>query len=133
MTPVYEWYQQGLAFLATGDAHAAATVLERAVAAEPGKGSLLEALGRAYFRSRRFRAALDQFSSALDVNPANDYAHFGAGLCLARLGRLDEACGHLRMATVMRPAVDDYRSALARHELRREFRRRRGDEGGEHS
>lgn len=79
----------------------------------------MEALGRAYFATRRFTAALDQFSYALELNPANDYAHFGAGLCLARLGRHAEALGHLKMATVMRPDVEDYENALARQELRR--------------
>lgn len=119
MAPVYEWYQRGLSLLRSGDAHAAATLLERAVDAEPDKGSLLEALGRAYYASRRFAEALEQFSSALELNPANDYAHFGAGLCLARLGRHGEALGHLKMATVMRPDVEDYENALARQELRR--------------
>jgi len=128
VTPVYEWYQRGIALLAAGDAHAAATVLERAAAEEPDKGSIREALGRAYFDSRRFDAALDQFTHALDISPVNDYAHFGAGLCLGRLGRLDEAVGHLRLATVMRPGINDYSQALARHEFRREFVRRDADQ-----
>lgn len=46
----------------------------------------------------------------------NDYAHFGAGLCLGRLGRLHEAVGHLRIANVMRPGNNDYEEALALHE-----------------
>jgi tetratricopeptide (TPR) repeat protein len=110
---VYEWYQRGLALLEAGDVHAAATVLERAAAAEPEKGSIREALARAYFRSRRFSAALAEFRAALEISPANDYAHFGAGLCLGRLGRLHQAVGHLRMANVMRPGNDDYEEALA--------------------
>ena len=117
MPAVYEWYQRGLALLKAGDAHAAATVLERAAAAEPDKGSVREALGRAYYGARRFDAALDEFTAALDISPANDYAHFGAGLCLGRLGRLPEAVGHLRMANVMHPENTDYEQALARHEM----------------
>lgn len=116
MAPVYEWYQQGLALLRSGDAHAAITLLERAAAEEPDKGSILEALGRAYYRTNRIRAALDQFTRALELSPASDYAHFATGLCLQRLGRLPEARGHLRMANVMRPEVDDYRKALERIE-----------------
>jgi Flp pilus assembly protein TadD len=99
--------------LEAGDVHAAATILERAAAAEPEKGSIREALARAYFRSRRFSAALAEFRAALEISPANDYAHFGAGLCLGRLGRLHQAVGHLRMANVMRPGNDDYEEALA--------------------
>lgn len=113
---VYDWYQRGLALLRAGDVHAAATLLERAAAVEPEKGSIREALARAYFRSRRFSAALDEFTAALEISPVNDYAHFGAGLCLGRLGRLHEAVGHLRMANVMRPGNDDYEGALALYE-----------------
>jgi tetratricopeptide (TPR) repeat protein len=111
--PAYDWYQRGLALLEAGDVHAAATLLERAAEAEPGKGSIHEALARAYFRSGRFSKALAQFMLVLDISPANDYAHFGAGLCLGRLGKLREAVGHLRMANVMRPGNSDYEKALA--------------------
>lgn len=120
MGPVYDWYQRGMALLDAGDVHAAATVLERAVAAEPDKGSLREALARAYFRTQRFGDALAQFEEALEISPVNDYAHFGAGLCLGRLGRLPEAVGHLRLAAVMRPGNGDYETALELHERRRD-------------
>jgi len=110
--PAYDWYQRGMALLKAGDNHAAATVLERAAAAEPRKSSIHEALARAYFGSRRFSAALEQFTLVLDISPTNDYAHFGAGLCLGRLGKLREAVGHLRMANVMRPGNADYERAL---------------------
>jgi tetratricopeptide (TPR) repeat protein len=116
MPPVYEWYQQGLALIKAGDNHAAATVLERAAQAEPDKASIREALARAYFGTRRYRKALDEFTAALDISPVDDYAHFGAGLCLGRLGRVNEALGHLRMANVMRPGNSDYESAIARYE-----------------
>jgi Flp pilus assembly protein TadD len=116
MPPVYEWYQQGMALLRAGDNHAAVTPLERAAAAEPDKGSVREALARAYFGTRQFGKALAEFTAALDISPANDYAHFGAGLCLGRLGRLTEAVGHLRMACVMQPDNSDYASALERYE-----------------
>jgi len=118
MAVVYDWYKQGMALLQAGDARAAVTLLERVAKAEPDKGSAREALARAYFGSRRFDAALEEFTAALDISPANDYAHFGAGLCLGRLGRIHEAVGHLRMANVMRPGNADYEDALARYESR---------------
>lgn len=114
--PAYDWYQRGMALLQAGDVHAAATLLERAADAEPGKSSIHEALARAYFRAGRFAAALEQFTRVLDISPANDYALFGSGLCLGRLGRLREAVGQLRMANVMRPGNADYEDALARWE-----------------
>lgn len=118
MADVYDLYRRGLWLLASGNTHAAATVLEQAVSEEPEKGSLRESLARAYYASRRYGAALEQFTEALEIDPVNDYAHFGAGLCLGRLGRVEEALGHLKIAAVMRPQVDDYTSAVRRWEAR---------------
>ena len=118
MSGPYDWYQQGLALLQSGDNHAAATLLEKAAAAEQGKSSIHEALARAYFGSRRFDEALVQFGLVLEISPANDYAHFGAGLCLRRLGRFSEAVGHLRMANVMHPENEDYKRELVLSEAR---------------
>lgn len=130
MAPAYDWYQEGLTLLSQGAPRAAAAVLEKAVVEEPDKGSIREALGRAYYGTGSYGAAFDQFSVALDISPANDYAHFGVGLCLGRLGRLDEACGHLKMANVMRPDIEHYEHALTRHELRRRIRSRPPGEDG---
>lgn len=118
MAAVYEWYRTGMDLLQRGDVHAAATLLERAAAAEPDKRSIREALARAYFGARRFTAALEQFTAVLEISPTEDYSHFGAGMCLGRLGRLPEAVGHLRMACVMRPENTDYEGALADYEAR---------------
>jgi len=118
MPPVYEWYRKGMALLKAGDVHAAATLLERAAEAEPDKRSIREALARAYFGARRFDDALEQFRAVLDLSPVEDYSHFGAGLCLGRLGRPSEAVEHLRIANVMTPGNRDYADALASCEAR---------------
>lgn len=110
----YEDYQEGLRLLEAGDARAAVVVLERARAAEPEKDSIRETLARAYYHVGRFRAACAEFTKAVEIDPVNDYAHFGLGLCLLRAGERGEARGHLRMAAVMRPERDDYREALLR-------------------
>ena len=93
--------------------------LERARDAAPGHGSVREALGRAYYGAGRTSAAEAEFSEALEIDPSNDYAHFGLGLCLARGGKRARAVGHLRLAVVMRPEVDTYRQALDRVEGQR--------------
>ena len=103
--------------------------LERARDAAPGHGSVREALGRAYYGAGRTSAAEAEFSEALEIDPSNDYAHFGLGLCLARGGKRDRAVGHLRLAVVMRPEVDTYRQALDRVERQR-ARDDRGGAGG---
>jgi Flp pilus assembly protein TadD len=110
----YAAFQEGNRLLDTGNAHAAAVALERVRELEPQKGSVRETLARAYFRSGRFAAAEDEFLAALDLDPVNDYAHFGVGLCRLRVGDRLTARRHLRLATAMRPDNDDYRAALAR-------------------
>jgi|ERR1700704_6571828 Flp pilus assembly protein TadD len=113
MADAYDAYQEGVRLLDGANAHAAVVALERARELEPEKGSIRETLGRAYFRTGRFGAASAEFAKAVELDPVNDYAHFGLGLCLIRTGERDAARGHLRLATVMRPEVDAYRDALA--------------------
>jgi tetratricopeptide (TPR) repeat protein len=113
-TNAYSLFRQGSELLSGGSAHAAIPSLEHARSIEPGKGSIREALGRAYFAAGRFRDADAEFAAALEIEPANDYAHFGRALCLERLGRFPEARGHAKLAVAMGPDCEDYRRALAR-------------------
>jgi tetratricopeptide (TPR) repeat protein len=110
----YELFRRGTELLAEDHAHQAVTVLERAHRLLPGKGSVCEALGRAYYQSGRPAAARAQFAEVLEIDPTNDYAHFGLALCLARVGERKLAAGHLRLALAMRPGVAAYEEALAR-------------------
>jgi tetratricopeptide (TPR) repeat protein len=95
---------------------AAAVLLERALALEPGKASILEALGQAYFNVGSHRLAAARFAAIVDADPLAHYAHFGLGLSSARLGDSLAARRHLRMAVFLKPDSDDYRSALERFE-----------------
>jgi tetratricopeptide (TPR) repeat protein len=109
---VYEWYQRGLELLGNRNPDAAATLLERAVAAEPGSRSVLEALARAQYDAGRYRAAIDSFSRLISLNPTDDYAQFGLGLAASRAGELDLAAEHLALAAAMRPDLTHYARAL---------------------
>ena len=106
-------FQEGSHLLSTGNPHAAATVLERARALEPAQASIREALARAYYSMGRVRDAEAEFAAALEIEPVNDYAHFGVGLCRLRAGDRAGARGHLRLAVAMRPEPE-YRKALER-------------------
>jgi Flp pilus assembly protein TadD len=106
-------FQEGSELLASSNPHAAATVLERARNLEPDQGSIREALARAYYSSGRVPAARAEFERAVELDPVNDYAHFGLGLCLLRTGDHVGARAHLRLAVAMRPRPE-YRDALAR-------------------
>jgi tetratricopeptide (TPR) repeat protein len=90
--------------------------LEQARDAAPRHGSVREALGRAYYGAGRPAAAGAEFAEAIEIDPTNDYAHFGLALCLARRGERTRALGHLRLAIAMRPGNPAYRRALSRVE-----------------
>ena len=110
----YESFQEGLQLLASANAHAAVIPLERARDLEPEQASIREALARAYYGTLRLRAAEAEFHKVLELDPVNDYAHFGLGLCRLRAGDPDQARGHLRLAVVMRPDRTEYHEALGR-------------------
>jgi Flp pilus assembly protein TadD len=109
----YEAFRDGDHLLTTGNPHAAVVALERARELEPDKASVRETLARAYYRTGRYDSAAVEFGITVDLDPVNDYAHFGLGLALARTGDLVGARRHLRIAVVMRPDNDDYAQALA--------------------
>jgi Flp pilus assembly protein TadD len=108
----YTRFQEGSRLLESGDIHAAVVSLERARELEPDKGSIREALARAYFRTGRIQSAREEFTKVIELDPVNDYAHFGLGLCLLRTGDRDGARGHLKLATIMRPDAEAYQAAL---------------------
>ena len=112
----YDLFQRGSRLLAEHHAAAAAIVLERCLALEPGKASILEALGRAYYEQGDHARAARRFEAIVDDNPLADYAHFGLGLAQIRLGEATAARRHLRMAAFLKPENDDYRRALRRAE-----------------
>ena len=92
----------------------AAVVLERAARMEPGKGSILEALGRAYYNSGQHEPARATFEALLEVDPSAHYAHYALGQSLKQLGRTREARTHLRLAVALSPGSSLYRGALNR-------------------
>ena len=89
-------------------------MLERANRVEPGKGSILEALGRAYFNSGQAEAARTRFEELLEIDPSSPYAHYAIGQSLKRLGQFDRARTHLRLAVALSPDEPLYRGALGR-------------------
>ncbi len=110
----YELFQRGSKMLAERHPGAAAVLLERALALEPGKASILEALGQAYFNQGQHALAAERFAAIVEADPVAHYAHFGLGLARARLGDLVPARRHLRMAVVLSPQNEEYQRALDR-------------------
>jgi len=110
----YDLLQRGRALLDRRHFAQAAIVLERANRQEPAKGSILEALGRAYFNSGQPELARTTFDALLEIEPASHYAHYAIGQSLKRLGRTEEARTHLRLAIALSPQNKLYNGALAR-------------------
>ncbi len=111
---VYDWVARGRDQLAAGNAGAAATLLRHAHETEPGSREITETLARAEFANGRFTVARDLFATLVELVPDSDYARFGLGASLVRLGRYRDALPHLTMATVMRPGRAEYEDLLER-------------------
>ena len=111
---VYSLLQRGQDLMRRRHYAQAAIVLARAAAAEPGKGSILEALGRAYYNSGQHERSRETFEGLLEIDPSAHYAHFALGQSLKQLGRRREARTHLRLAVALSPNSRLYRAALDR-------------------
>jgi tetratricopeptide (TPR) repeat protein len=110
----YGLFQRAGALLKRRHHAQAAVLLERANRLEPGKGSIVEALARAYYNSGQHARAAETFSELVEIDPSAAYGHFGLGQSLKMLGRRDEARTHLRLAVALAPNSKLYRSALDR-------------------
>lgn len=102
----YEAFTRGTALLNHRDYHQAVVALERARALEPEKGSIREALGRAYLSCREYGRARDEFQVAVNLHPTDGYAHFGLARCLDRLGEPALAARHHRLARFFGTGLD---------------------------
>ena len=109
---VHAWYLRGMDLLSRGSPAAAAQVLQRASTAEPHSRSVREALARAQFDAGRYAEAADNFRMIVEASPSDDYANFGLGLALARMGDHAAAAEYLALAAAMRPDAAHYTDAL---------------------
>jgi Flp pilus assembly protein TadD len=112
MSETYDLFQQGRAHLRKGRAAQATVALEKAKRREPGKASIREALGIAYFRIHRWAEAESEFRAMLEISPADDYAHYALGRCLENQGKETEANGHYKLASSLRPGEEHYASRI---------------------
>lgn len=102
----YEAYTHGTWLLDSREFRQAAVALERAKALEPAKGSIREALGRAYLSARAYRRAAEEFAAAVDLSPTDGYAHYGLARSLDRLGD-PSAARHYRLAEWFRTGLPE--------------------------
>ncbi len=112
MSETYELFQEGRQRLKNGMPAQATVPLEKAKRREPNKASIREALGIAYFRLRRYDEAEAEFRAMLELAPTDDYAHYALGRCLEKQGREQEANGHYKLASSLRPGTEHYTSRI---------------------
>lgn len=112
MSNAYDLFKKGKKLSKEKNYLEAIMFLEKAKEIEPEKGSIREALARAYYNCGLYSSAKKNFERALDIDITNDYAHYGLGLCLMREGELNRAIGHLKMALAMRPNSKMYKETL---------------------
>jgi Flp pilus assembly protein TadD len=110
----YGLLQRGKALMRRRHNAQAAVLLERARRLEPGKGSIVESLARAYYNSGQHNLAASAFEELLEIDPSSAYAHFGLGQSLKQIGQRDEARTHLRLAVALAPHSALYLQALHR-------------------
>jgi Flp pilus assembly protein TadD len=66
------------------------------------------------FLTGRTSGARREFAKAVQLCPADDYAHFALALACERTGQPTRARAHAKLALALRPGVDDYERVLAR-------------------
>jgi Flp pilus assembly protein TadD len=113
MSDAYTFFREGQQRLRKGMTAQATVPLEKAKRLEPGKASIREALGIAYFRLARWQEAEREFRTIVeDIAPTDDYAHYALGRALERQGRTAEANGHYKLASSMKPGSETYSSRI---------------------
>jgi Flp pilus assembly protein TadD len=112
MSEAYQLFQKGLAALASGHADEAIVPLERARNMEPESMSIHEALGKTYLRLGFYDRAVTTFSTILEKEPIDAYAHFCLARAYDRLGEVKPARKHYRLATFFAPDRAIYRDTL---------------------
>jgi Flp pilus assembly protein TadD len=121
VSDAYRNFREGQKRLRTGMTAQATVPLEKAKKLEPGKASIREALGIAYFRLARWREAEAEFRTIVeDLEPTDDYAHYALGRALEQQGRQAEANGHYKLASSMKPGSETYAARIKELEPDRE-------------
>src|SRR3977135_3246906 len=104
MSDAYHLFREGQKRLRGGMTAQATVPLEKAKKLEPGKASIREALGIAYFRLARWKEAEEEFRTIVEeLAPTDDYAHYALGRALEQQGRNAEANGASKLARSREP------------------------------
>src|SRR5690606_38280231 len=81
---------------ALNDIQGANTAFQEAVNAEPENAMLRVRWGELYYRTYQYGEAYNLFSEALEMEPENVWAHFGAARALAQSADQDNVDAHMQ-------------------------------------
>ncbi len=112
MNSAYYLFKRGKKLSQNGKFLEAIMLLEKAKKFEPEKGSIREALASAYYNCGLYTSAKKNFLRALKIDAANDFAHYGLGLCLVKEKKITKALGHFKIAFFMKPNSKEYKEIL---------------------
>jgi tetratricopeptide (TPR) repeat protein len=106
----------GRTYAEEGAIYEALPYLNENVDKHPGEASAFSLRGDAWFASRTWDRAAEDYTMSLDLDPENGQVNLNLGIALINSGRSDDACHYLRKARSlgMKEATD----YLARHCLR---------------
>jgi Flp pilus assembly protein TadD len=112
VSETYDLFQLGRTQLRSGRPAQATVSLEKAKRAEPTSRSIREALGIAYFRIGRWEEAEAEFRALAELDPSDQFAHYGLGRALVNQGRRKEATPHIKLGRALRPRTPANSDAL---------------------
>ena len=108
-----DWYAIGRRLQADGRLVLGAHLLVRASCQDVGSKALREAAAMAQFAAGQYLGSWVTFSAMGALDPGDEFARYGAGLCRARMGYFAAALVDLTEAARRRPDVERYAHALA--------------------
>jgi tetratricopeptide (TPR) repeat protein len=108
---VRDWNTLGIHFYSVGAYDLAIFQLERAVSLAPEVASLHFNLGGAYYGKGRVVDAEREHHLALELDPEHARSHWFRGLCLEKMGRLNEALREFAWVREHSPGTREARSA----------------------
>jgi len=88
----------------------AVVCLRKALVLDPGNSDLHLELGTTFLLSKDWKRARIEMLEAIRNDPTNANAHNGLGFALEKMGNLDGALQHYRMATQLEPDDATYRT-----------------------
>jgi len=98
-----------VAYFNKKDSAKASLQLKKCIELDPDNAQMHNAVGIVYYNMLLYNIALDEFQTAVKLDPKENQYGYNEGLTLARMGRSEEAIQAFKRASEMKEANDMYR------------------------